>query len=72
MNAGGAGRYGSVGFSFSRGKMSQGVAGNSNVMPAKSIPALNGEAQRATQAFVAQGKKMAQGAAGNSKIHIKA
>lgn len=72
MNAGGAGRYGTIGMSFSLAKTGTPAAGNSRAMKATSIPALFGLAQQQTQSFIATGKQIARGASGNSRINIKA
>ncbi len=72
MDAGGAGRYGSIGTNFSLSRTSTPAAGNSRAMKANSIPSLFSLAQSQTQNFIATGKQIAQGATGNSRINIKA
>jgi hypothetical protein len=72
MNAGGAGRYGSIGASFALSKTSTPAAGNSKLMKAGSIPSLVSLAQSQTQKFISTGRQISQGAQGNSRISIKA
>jgi hypothetical protein len=70
--ASGVGSYGSVGGAKHKGSYSAKAAGNSDMMPAKSMAQMSSVAQQHTQNFIANGKKMARGASGNSRIHVKA
>jgi hypothetical protein len=48
------------------------AAGNSDMMPAKTMAQEPGVARQHTQNFIANGKKMAKGASGKSHIRVKA
>jgi hypothetical protein len=69
--ASGVGGYGSIGGVKGKGVIARPAAGNSNMMPAKTISAEPSVARQHTQNFVANGKQMARGAKGNSRIHVK-
>lgn len=68
----GAGLYGSIGVANTAGKIGRPAAGNSKLMKASSIDALNGVAQAQTRKFIENGKQVARGASGKSRISIKA
>ncbi len=68
----GAGMYGSIGTANTSSKIRRPAAGNSKVMEAGSIDALNRIAQAQTRKFIANGKQVARGASGKSVISIKA
>ena len=70
--ASGVGRYGSVGGVKKKGSYSQKAAGNSDLMPAKTMAQEPSVAKQHTQNFIANAKKMAKGASGKSRIHVKA
>lgn len=70
--ASGVGGYGSVGGLKGKGLQARPAAGNSNLMPAKSVSAEVGMAAQHVRNAIANAKKMAQGASGASRIHVKA
>jgi hypothetical protein len=68
----GVGSYGSIGGLKGKAMLARPAAGNSNMMPAKTMAQEPSVARQHTQNFIANGKKMAKGAAGNSQIRVKA
>lgn len=70
--ASGVGRYGSIGGTKNKGSYSQKAAGNSDLMPAKSMSAEPAMAAQHVRNAISDAKKMARGASGKSRIHVKA
>lgn len=70
--ASGVGRYGSIGGTANKGSYTQKAAGNSNMMPAKSVSAEPAMAAQHVRNAIANAKKMARGASGASRINVKA
>lgn len=69
----GVGGYGSIGgMSKGAGLTSRPAAGNSKMMPAKSIAQVTVIAKQHTDNFVANGRMVNRGATGKSRISVKA
>lgn len=70
--ASGVGAYGSVGGLQGKNMLARPAAGNSNMMPAKTVSSEVSLARQSTQNFIDNGRMVNKGASGKSRINVKA